>query len=128
MLDEFIKELSDDMEFIEPIKPDMPGVYTLPLDEDLSITISQNEMQIAFYSEVDKCPTIKREEFLDEMMWANLFGQGTEGAWLGLTDDANKITMNNLIDINCSYDEFADALEDFINAVDHWKEQAKTFK
>lgn len=127
-LNEFMKQLSYEMELEEPLKPETNGNYILPLEEDLSLAIGPAEGGLFFSSEICKCPTIKREEFLTELMHADLFGQGTSNALLGLTKKGDKITLTRYIAHEIDYKEFSEILEDFINAIDCWVEESKNFK
>lgn len=127
-LNEFMKQLSYEMELEQPLTAQMSGVYTLPLDENLYIVISTGEEGLSLTSDICKCPTIKREEFLTEMMHANLFGQGTTDAILGLTKNGETITLSRHVKHDIDYKQFSEILEDFINTVDYWADEAKTYK
>lgn len=61
-------------------------------------------------------------------MLGNLFGQGTHKAVLGLTEDGNMLTLFKVVEYNIDYKQFRDALEDFINSVDFWREEALNHK
>jgi Tir chaperone protein (CesT) family len=127
-LNEFMKQLSYEMELEEPLTAEMSGVYTLPLDDELYIVISTWDEGISLTSDICECPTIKREEFLTELMHANLFGQGTTDAILGLTKNGKHITLSRHIAHDLDYKHFSEILEDFINTVDYWSDEAKAFK
>ncbi|MEM1283391.1 MAG: type III secretion system chaperone [Chlamydiota bacterium] len=127
-LNEFMKQLSYEMELEQPLAAQMSGVYTLPLDENLYIVISTGDEGLSFTSDVCKCPTVKREEFLTKMMHANLFGQGTSEAILGLTKNGEKITLSRHVHHEIDYKEFSEILEDFINTVDYWADEVRVFK
>lgn len=127
-LNEFIKKLSYEMELEEPLKAEMKGFYTLPLGDGVTVAISKGELGLSFFSEICKCPTLKREEFLTELMHANLFGQGTSDAILGLTTKGDKITLRRDLAHEVDYQEFSDILEDFINTIDYWIREASAIK
>jgi len=128
LLDEFMKNLSHEMELDRVMEPEMSGVYILPLDEDLDVVINRGDLGISFVSEIADCPEMRREEFLSEMLLGNLFGQGTTDAVLGLNATGKKITLARHLDHEITYDEFSDILEDFMNSVDFWREEAQNFK
>ncbi len=116
------------MELDEPIEAEMSGVYMIPLEKDLAIVISKSDTGISLVSDVVECPETKREEFLSNMLLANLFGQGTTHAVLGLNKTGKKITLSRHISHDVNYEEFSDIFEDFINTVDFWKDEAQNFK
>ena len=56
----------------------------------------------------------KRRRVLNQFRCsAILFGQGTKGAVLGLSEDGSQLTLTQDIDYNAEYKEFRDTLEDF---------------
>lgn len=128
VLDEFMKKLSEEMEIDEPITPEMSGVYLLPLDETSQVVINKTDAGLSFTTIVADCPTIKRAEFLQMLMEANLFGQGTGHAILGLDNKGKKITLSLHIGHDINYKQFTEMLEDFINSIDFWREEAQNFK
>jgi hypothetical protein len=128
-LKSFMIELSHELGLEKPLSPIMPGVYALPIEEDITITVSENPEGISFTSTFGKCPTIRREEFLTQMMEANLFGQGTDGTVLGLSEDGQKMTLSYQISgEDIAYDHFSDKIEDFITVMDFWRDEALNYK
>lgn len=128
VLDEFMKQLGYEMELETPLEPEMSGVYLIPLDEGLRIVVNRIDNGLSLTCELADCPTIKREEFLQTLMEANLFGQGTSNSILGLSSNSKKITLSHHIERDIKYNEFAEILEDFINTIDFWREEARNFK
>ncbi|MEC7839979.1 MAG: type III secretion system chaperone [Chlamydiota bacterium] len=128
LLDDFMKNLSHEMEMDEIIEPEMSGVYVLPLEDDLSLIISMGDLGISLTADIADCPEIRREQFLSELLLGNLFGQGTMDAVLGLSSNGKKITLARHLDHAIEYDEFSDVLEDFMNSAIFWREEAQNFK
>lgn len=123
MLDNHIKQLSQEMELTEPLVFEA-GSYIFPLD-DQQIKISQTPEGHKIYSNVAPCPTTNREKFLSEAMYANLFGQGTRDAVLSLSEDGNMLTLTREVNYNADYKDFRESLEDFITVLDFWREEAQ---
>lgn len=107
---------------------EVPGTYALPLDEGLTILISEIPNGLILKCSVAPYPKVREEIFSTQAMLGNLFGQGTRGATLGLTNDGNTLTLTQIIDYNIDYKEFKDLLEDFINSVDFWRDEALNHK
>lgn len=120
----FQKELGLD----KPIPQDDTGAYVIYMDTDLSFYVTELTPGFALTCEVAACPSEQQEEFYTQMMLANLFGQGTEGAILGLSDDGNTLILSREIEYSADYERFKEILEDYMNAVDFWRDETTTFK
>lgn len=127
MLEEFMDKLSAEMEMEEPFKAQIPGVYVMRLDEDISISlISQSSDRFTFSCTLGEAPIVGKEAFFTQLLLANLFGQGTRGAVLSLDINANELMLTRNIDHYIEYKEFRDSVEDFLNVVDFWKQELLT--
>lgn len=127
MLRRFIEEFSREME-LEGSIPEINGVYTIPLEDKLDITLTEIPQGFTLFSTLIKCPIQNKEAFYCKLLHANLFGQGTHGALLGLNDDGTYLTLSRKIDYNIDYKGFKDVVEDFINVVDFWREETLMHK
>lgn len=125
MIDKYIQQLAEDLEIGETLTLESPGVYTIPLENDLSVKVSDLSPGILFYCTIASCPDANKENFLSQAMLANLFGQGTHDAVLGLNESGNMLTLSKEVNYTIDYKDFKDLLEDFINVVDFWREEAK---
>lgn len=123
-----MKELGRDLELNPSLTPDAKGDYILSFSDDLKLIVRDVNPGIGLYCEVAKCPTNDQATFFQEMMLANLFGQGTQGSVLGLTPDAKALTLSMEIDYNIEYKDFRDLAEDFLNAADFWHSEALKFQ
>lgn len=128
MLHHYIKELSAELGLDAPLPEQSPGSYALTLENDIVVHINKEGEGVSFSCTVAPCPKMRKGEFLSEMMLGNLFGQGTYHAVLGLNDSGDAIVLNRLLDHKIDYKEFSDALEDFMTAVDFWREEALSKK
>lgn len=120
--------LVEDLEIEGTLASEVPGVYTFPLDEGLAVNISEIPQGFMFKCSVAPYPKVKEESFSTQAMLGNLFGQGTQGGVLGLTLDGATLTLTRFVDYNVDYKEFRNMLEDFINAVDMWHDEALNHK
>lgn len=129
MLDKLIEKLIPDMELgTATLATEVPGTYALPLDNELTVILSEIPNGLSLKCSVAPFPKVHEEIFSTQAMLGNLFGQGTRGAILGLTNDGNTLTLTQTIDYNIDYKEFKELLEDFINAVDYWRDEALNHK
>lgn len=126
-LNMYLQEFLQELEIKEPLPQDVPGVFTLPLDDGLSIILTSQPEGFALFCTV--VPVPKQEEaFYTQALLANLFGQGTKGAILSLSEEGRMLTLSRNIDYDVSYKEFKEILEDFINIVDFWREEALQYQ
>ena len=81
MLEQLMKKLCDEWGVPEgKLATQMPGCYSIPLDEGLSVLVSKTASGgYMLKSAVAPYPATKGEAFATDAMLANLFGQGTQG-------------------------------------------------
>lgn len=127
MLEQLIQELARDLELDEIPFMEKEG-YFLPLEEDVSVSIKAlppGPIQgFILSSTLAPCPKVNREAFFTQTLLANLFGQGTHHAVLGVSEDGNSLVLTRVIDYEIEYKDFKNAVEDFINMVDYWRAEA----
>lgn len=119
----FCDQLSKDLEMSENIKEEAPGIFSLPIEEDISIKIGTMPEGFSLFCLINELPKENTENFLSEVMNANLFGYITRNSVLGLSEEGNRLTLSRTIDYNIDYKGFSDLLQDFYNIVLFWKEQ-----
>lgn len=125
-LDRLIAQFEKEMELTGSLATEVRGIYALPLDEGVTITIRDLlEGKIGLECPLIDCPKVREEALYTQMLLANLFGQGTRGAVLGLTEDGKTILLTQVIEYELDFRDFQDLIEDFINAVDFWREEVK---
>ena len=56
-------------------------------------------------------------------MKANLLGQGTGGAAIGIDPSEKFFTLSEVLEFEVNYKTFHEKLEDFLNYIDYWKEE-----
>lgn len=127
-LQALLQELQKDYELKEPFEEEIPGVSLIPLDEGLNIRVSNPMGHILLECTILDAPIGKEEELYLNLLLANLFGQGTRGALLSLSEDARKLTLSRSIEYDINFRDFQDVLEDFINSIDFWREEALNYQ
>lgn len=129
MLEKLIPKLIQDLELGNlSLATEVPGTYAFPLDEGLIINLSEIPNGFMLKCHVAPFPKVKEELFATNTLLANLLGQGTRGAVLGLTLDTNVLTLTRTVDYSVNYKDFKEILEDFINSVDFWHDEALNCK
>ncbi len=128
MLEPFIQKLTQEMELEGSLATQVAGVFALPLEENVAVTIIDRPPGFALSCSLCQPPTKNEEAYLTRLMLGNLFGQGTKGAILGLNSDGNLLTLSQTIDYTINYKEFKDILEDFVNSVDFWRDEMQKYR
>ena len=118
---DYVDELCSDLE-LTPHK-DKNGSCLLSIGESLKIRIKNLNPGTYFASQIAPCPKVKREDLFIYLMKANLFGQGTLGAALGISADETTITLSIVLPYEMDYPSFKGAVEDFANIIDYWKQE-----
>ena len=123
LLESLIKKLAEELE-LDWIPPkEESNTYHLPLNEDLTIRIQELDPGLAFWARIAPCPKEKREDLFILLMKANFLGQGTGNNTIGLDENENFLTLSSVLPYDMNYKMFKDALEDFANYRDYWKEE-----
>ena len=90
-LRQFCDQLSKDLEMgDDPIKEKAPGLFSLPIEEDVSIKIETLPEGFSLHCILGNCPKENLEIFFTEALNAKVFGHTTRNCVLGLTEDGNK--------------------------------------
>lgn len=127
-LETLVDKLAKELELEGSLASEIPGVFALPLDEDLTITISPLEQNgITLYCNFAPLPQSGNEELFLQLLIGNLFGQGTKGASIGLSEEKKQLTLQQDLLYDVDYDIFRDAVEDFINTVDFWRAESHNY-
>ncbi len=128
MLEKYMDVLGKELEVDESMATQVPGVYTLPIAENLSVTLTDAPPNIRLSCILGPAKKQNEEAFYTRLMLGNLFGQGTKGAILGLNNDGTLLTLTQSMDYNVSYKEFKEILEDFINSIEYWQLESTNYK
>lgn len=124
MLSDIMQMLAKEMGLEGNFATELPGHYSIPLEEDTVIEVKETDGGCVLTCLICPTPTKKQEGFFQQALLGDLFGQGTMGNILGLTDDAKKLILWREFTYLPDFKEFRNSVEDFANAVDFWREQA----
>ena len=129
MLSEFMTQLQKEAEMKRPFEMEGTNICHIPLSEEQIITIEEAPEGLHFEVKITELPEgEKGSAFLKQLLLANLMGQGTHGATLGLTEDGKQMILRRTCQEHLSYRDFIDRLEDFINIIDFWQEEVNNLK
>ena len=120
---DYLKTLCEDLNIDPSLEKTESGSYLLPLTNSIQLEVKTLDPGVLFFSPLAACPKIKRELLFIQLMKANLFGQGTLGAAIGLDADENLLTLSSALPYDMDDKAFKEAIEDFANIVEYWREE-----
>jgi len=123
LLESFLNTLVEELVLDSPPQQEERGTFLLQLNAQTAITLQELDPGISFVSQIGACPAERREELFMLLMKANLLGQGTGGAVIALDKEGNFLTLSRVLPYDMNYKTFRDALEDFANFLEYWKEE-----
>lgn len=122
---DYLKDLCQDLEISTSLEKNDQGFYLLPLTDSLQIEVKSLDPGVYFYAPIASCPEKSKEDFFIHLMTANLFGQGTLGAAIGMNPKENLLTLSKKMPYDVKYGAFRESIEDFANIVDYWREEVE---
>lgn len=125
MLTEFLPQLMKDSHFDERALIHSNEGFTLFLDPDLEIYLSENPNSgITLMAHLAELPKSNREDFLRNVLSANLFGKETGGNVLGVDQEEKQLLLTRQLPPKTSYKEFYHSVEEFANYAEAWRVEA----
>lgn len=128
MLEQLLNTLAAELEMVEVPQKKEEGFYHFDLNPQLRVLLKELDPGIAFLGKIGPCPTEKREELFILLMKANFLGQGTGGAAIALDENENFLTLSLVLPYDMNYKTFKEALEDFTNYLDYWRDELIRYK
>lgn len=126
-LKEYLDQLGRDMKWEQPLEANDDGSYSLRLEPDIAIHLKEEGSAIAMQATLAPLPAGNTEDYLLRAMSANLFGNETGGAFLGLDGEGKKVMLLDILFQQPGYPAFHDRLEDFVNYADAWRSETIAF-
>lgn len=126
MLREYLEQLCKELE-IEPPKFNGQQTILLRLGKHL-IAIKDLDPGVTIQGQICPCPKRKKEELFVYLMRANLLGQGTGGARIGIDKDDNFLTLSLGLPYEVNYQIFKENMENFVNYLIHWQREVTKFE
>ncbi len=124
LYDHLIKLLKElNVEGMTTIARDTPFI-TLQM-EGIPFSIADSPPGMELSSTIGEVSKENQEALFSKLLRGNLLGQATRQACLGLDEEGTHMVLRAAIPSIRSYREFRDAVEDFVNAIMFWKEEAR---
>ncbi len=123
MLEQHLKRLFEDLELSATPMKGEGDVYTVSLNDALKVEIKELDPGLSFYTVLGTIPDAKKEELFIYLMKANFLGQGTGGGTIALDEEEKFLTLSLVLPYDMNYKTFKEALEDFVNYAEYWKQE-----
>ena len=127
MLHDFVEQFQKEMELKQPLGSKETGLYSFMLGETEIQIVNEAPKGFRLFATLGSLPSENQEEMMTHMLRANLFGQATFKAFLGLNEKGTSATLQRICEQTKNYPEFKLSIEEFINAVDFWTKEIKNF-
>ena len=129
MIEKYIRQLWIDLEVDEDFPEPDHGRFAIPVDEDeLLIVKEMAENEFSVFAVVVDMPEGNAEAFVSSAMRANLFGEATGDAVLGMDPEAKHLILSQHLRGIEDYDDFVYHLEDFTNWLEYWRGEVDTIE
>ena len=126
--DGFVQHLSDELD-LPPLSKGEGECYWLAVGPSLEIGIGELVDGVFFTAQVGRLvPGQSKEEQCAFLLLANLFGQGTGLATIGLDDSAERVLFNLLLPQSMSNREYTHHFETYLNDAEYWMKKVASWR
>ncbi len=91
--------------------------------DPITTCIRELDTGLHFTATIRDIPKQEREKVFAKLLHACILGQGTGGAVIGIDTSETYLTLSLAISRECSYPDFKEKLEEFVNYATYWKEE-----
>ncbi|MDJ0651643.1 MAG: type III secretion system chaperone [Simkaniaceae bacterium] len=127
-IEQLIEKLSLELKLETVPQKDEKGLYQLRVGSSPQIFVKELDLGVFFKTHILPIPKEGNKEALFiYLMKANLLGQGTGGATIGMDPSEKFFTLTFTLPSEINYRTFYEGLEDYLNYIDYWKEEVTTF-
>jgi hypothetical protein len=121
-LDDFLTQLQE-KSGISPLQFSDEGVVSFIFNGEFTVSIekSDNDSLLTIHAKIGELPTENQGSCMKALLEANLFGQKTAGASIGLDAGTNEVYLFRSFALHTmEFDYFFDALTSFMQAQQQW--------
>ncbi|MCB1107520.1 MAG: type III secretion system chaperone [Chlamydiia bacterium] len=123
-LEKLVEMLAQELKLPALPQKDKNGCYQLKINPSIDILMKALEPGVFIYAKMLPIPKEGNKEALFiHLMKANLLGQGTGGAAIGIDEGEKFFTLSLSLPFEVNYKTFHENLEDYLNYIDYWKEE-----
>lgn len=126
MLLDYLVKFCKELEIKTP-KLNKDKLFPLTIGEE-SMTLQDLDPGVALHATICEVPKKKKEELFIFLMRANLLGQGTGSARIGIEAEEKSLTLSLGLPYEMNYQLFRETIEDFVNYLQFWRDEVAKFE
>ena len=127
-IEQLINNLTSKLKIPIVYRKDENGIHHLKIGVSPEIAIRKLDIGIFLSAPIFPIPKEENKEALFiYLMKANLMGQGTGGATIGIDSSETFFTLTLTLPFEVDDTLFYERLEDYVNFIDYWKEEIPSF-
>jgi hypothetical protein len=127
MLERFLEQLCNELDINSLPKLNEQKIYPFRLGNEL-VAFKDLKPGMSMQALICPCPEKKKEDLFIFLMRANLLGQGTGGARIGLDQDEKFLTLSLGLPYEMNYQSFKQNIEDFVNYLIYLRDEVTKFE
>ena len=126
MLLDYLEKLCEELKIKIP-KLNKDKLYPLTIGDE-SMVLKDLDPGVELHAKIREVPTKKKEELFIFLMRANLLGQGTGKARIGIDEREKFLTLSLGLPYEMNYQTFKETIEDFVNYLIYWRDEVTKFE
>lgn len=128
MVQGFLEKLCAELSIAPVPKLNEKKVYLFHFSQGTDIVFADLHPGVEMRAIISLCPRERREDLFIYLMRANLLGQGTGGARIGLEREEKNLTLSLGLPYELNYRAFKEAFEEFVNHLVYWRNMIAKFE
>lgn len=128
MVQGFLEKLCAELSITPIPKLNEKKNYQFRFSPGTEIDLADLHPGVEMRAVISPCPSGKREDLFIYLMRANLLGQGTGGARIGLDEKEKNLTLSLGLPYEMKYHAFREAFEEFVNHLVYWRDVVAKFE
>ncbi len=128
MVQGFLEQLCADLSITLLPKLNEKKNYIFRFSPGTEVIFADLHPGVAMRANISLCPAGRREDLFIYLMRANLLGQGTGGARIGLDEKESNLTLLLGLPYEMNYHAFKEAFEEFVNHLIYWRDVVAKFE
>jgi hypothetical protein len=128
MVQGFLEKLCAELAISPVPKLDEKRQFLLHFAPGTDIALADLDPGVEMRAELADCPRGRKEELFIYVMRANLLGQGTGSARIGMDEKEKHLTLSVGLPYEMNYHAFKEAFEEFVNHLIYWREMVEKFE
>ncbi|MFA6914785.1 MAG: type III secretion system chaperone [Parachlamydiales bacterium] len=120
MLERHLEKLAKEWEVKRGFSTSTPGVFEIPLGDDLSIVLTAIDSGFSLYTVLGSCTVEKKGDFFLKLLASCNLGESTRGAIFSL-DEKENLVLSQWVRNAPQYRDFYEIIEDYVEIVDTWR-------